>query len=289
MVYLQRYLEACGCDSDLVQLIRLISRQMEPIRKAFLENQTYEHSINASGELQAALDKWADAHLIRVIGESGYVREIASEEQKDVIRFDNSHAEYSMVMDPLDGSSLISTNLTVGTIVGIFKGDGVLKKGKELVAACYTLFGPLTVLVVSVGKGVQSFAWDPQTQHYYLLKDHFSIPEGKMYGSGGVRKEWTPAHEKVIEYFDDEGFKLRYSGSFVADCHQLLVYGGIYAYPGLKKSPAGKLRLLFEAIPLGYILSQAGGAITDGNRNLLDVKPDDVHQKTPIYIGSAGS
>ncbi|MFH0966102.1 MAG: fructose-1,6-bisphosphatase, partial [Methanobacteriota archaeon] len=220
MVYLQKYLEACGCDPDLVQLIRLISRQMEPIRKAFLENQTYEHSTNASGELQAALDKWADAHLIRVIGESGYVREIASEEQEEVIRFENSRREYAMVMDPLDGSSLISTNLTVGTIVGIYENGGVLQKGSKLKAACYTLFGPLTVLVVTVGKGVQSFAWDSETEHYYLLKDHFRIPEGKMYGSGGIRKEWIPAHEKVINLFDAEGFKVRYSGSFVADCHQ---------------------------------------------------------------------
>lgn len=288
MVYLQKYLEACGCDPDLVQLIRLISRQMEPIRKAFLENQTYEHSVNASGELQAALDKWADAHLIRVIGDSGYVREIASEEQEDVIRFENSHREYAMVMDPLDGSSLISTNLTVGTIVGIYESGGVLQKGSRLKAACYTLFGPLTVLVVSVGKGVQSFAWDPDTEHYYLLKDTFAVPEGKMYGSGGVRNDYIPAHEQVIRYFDDSGFKTRYSGSFVADCHQLLIYGGIYAYPALKRSPNGKLRLLFEANPLGYILSQAGGAITDGHQSPLDIEPDSIHQRTPIYIGSAG-
>jgi len=288
MVYLQKYLESCGCDPDLVQLIRLISRQMEPIRKAFFENQTYEHSINASGELQTALDKWSDAHLTKVIGESGYVREIASEEQDEIVRFENSRREYAMVMDPLDGSSLISTNLTVGTIVGIFENGNVMQKGSNLKAACYTLFGPLTVLVVSVGKGVQSFAWDPESQHYYLLKDRFVMPEGKMYGSGGTRKEWTPAHEKVLEYFDDEGFKVRYSGSFVADCHQLLVYGGIYSYPALKKSPKGKLRLLFEAIPLGYIITQAGGSVSDGCRNLLEVQPEQIHERTPIYIGSRG-
>ena len=285
MVYLQKYLEACGCDPDLVQLIRLIARQMEPIRQAFFENQTYEHSINPSGELQAALDKWADEHLIRVIGESGYVREIASEEQEKIIRFEDSRREYAMVMDPLDGSS---TNLAVGTIVGIFDGGGGLQKGSELKAACYTLFGQLTVLVVSVGQGVQSFAWDPTTEHYYLLKDKFVMPEGTIYGSGGTRNEWTPAHEKVIGFLDEEGFKTRYSGSFVADCHQLLVYGGIYSYPALKKSPKGKLRLLFEAIPLGYIVQQAGGAVTDGCRNLLDVQPEEIHQRTPVYIGSSG-
>lgn len=289
MVYLQKYLEACGCDPDLVQLIRLISRQMEPIRKAFFENQTYEHSVNPSGELQSALDKWADAHLIKVLGESGYVREIASEEQEEVVRFEKSRREFALVMDPLDGSSLISTNLTVGTIVGIYESGGVLQEGSRLKAACYTLFGPLTVLVVSVGMGVQSFAWDPVTEHYYLLRDKFVMPEGKIYGSGGTRKEWTPAHEQIIDFFDDNDFKVRYSGSFVADCHQLLVYGGIYTYPALKKSPKGKLRLVFEANPLGYIISQAGGAISDGYQNILDIKPETVHQKTPIYIGSAGA
>ncbi|HWQ63931.1 MAG TPA: class 1 fructose-bisphosphatase [Methanospirillum sp.] len=288
MVYLQKYLEDCGCDPDLVQLIRLISRQMEPIRKAFFDNQFYENTLNASGEVQAALDKWSDAHLIKVIGESGYVREIASEEQEDIIRFENSRREYAMVMDPLDGSSLISTNLAVGTIVGIYESGGVMQKGSNLKAACYTLFGPLTVLVVSVGKGVQSFAWDPESEHYYLLKKSFDIPEGKMYGSGGVYNDYIPAHEKVLSYFDEEGFKVRYSGSFVADCHQLLVYGGIYTYPALKKSPKGKLRLLFEANPLGYIITQAGGAITDGYQSPLDIQPEKVHQRTPIYIGSAG-
>ncbi|HWQ68325.1 MAG TPA: class 1 fructose-bisphosphatase [Methanospirillum sp.] len=288
MVYLNKWLESCGCDPELIQLIRLISRQMEPIRKAFLDNQTYEHTTNASGEKQAALDMWADAHLIRVIGESGLVREIASEEQEDLIRFEHAHREYAVVMDPLDGSSLISTNLAVGTIVGIFDGGGVLQPGYNLKAALYTLFGPLTVLVVSVGAGVQSFAWDPESEHYLLLRDHFSVPEGKQYGSGGTRHEWLPEHQKVIEHCDDQGFKIRYSGAFVADCHQLLVYGGLYTYPASKKSPNGKLRLLFEAFPLGYILWQAGGAITDGYRDLLEVVPDTIHQRTPIYIGSKG-
>jgi len=261
---------------------------MGAIRKAFLENQMYENTLNASGELQAQMDTWADNHLIRVVGESGLVRELASEEQEEIIRFENSRCEYAMVMDPLDGSSLISTNLAVGTIVGIFEKGSVLQPGSKLRAAFYTIFGPLTVLVVSVGKGVQSFAWDPETEHYLLLRDRFCVPEGSQYGTGGVRKDWLPAHLKVLEYFDQNGFKIRYSGSFVADCHQLLVYGGIYTYPGSMKKPEGKLRLLFEANPLGFIITQAGGRITDGKQNILDIMPEKPHQKTPIYIGSKG-
>ena len=288
MVYLRKYLEECECDPDLIALIRLISRQMDPIRKAFLQNQMYEHSHNVSGDVQTQMDTWADQHLIRVVGESGLVKELASEEQAEIVRFTNSRRDYCMVMDPLDGSSLISTNLAVGTIVGIYEQGGVLQKGSKLKAAFYTLFGPLTVLVVSVGKGVQSFAWDPDSEHYLLLKDKFSVPEGTQYGSGGIRNEWIPAHLEVIDYFDQNGFKTRYSGAFVADCHQLLIYGGIYTYPALKKSQNGKLRLLFEVNPLGFIISQAGGRVSDGKRDLLNVQPDIVHQKTPIYIGSKG-
>ncbi len=288
MVYLRKYLEACGADPDLIRLIRLIAREMEVIRKAFLQNQTYETTKNASGELQAQMDTWADNHLIRVIGNSGLVSELASEEQKGIIRFENTKRDFCLVMDPLDGSSLISTNLAVGTIVGIFDGGGVLQKGSNLKAAFYTLYGPLTVLVVSVGKGVQSFAWDEETQHYLMLKDKIVMLEGTQYGTGGTRKEWLSPHEKVIAFFDEQGFKIRYSGSFVADCHQLLTYGGIYAYPGSTKSPKGKLRLLFEANPVGYIVAQSGGLVSDGTRNLLEVQPEEVHQRTPIYIGSSG-
>ena len=288
MLILRKYLETCGCEPDLIALIRVIARQMETIRKAFLENQTFEKTQNPSGELQTQMDVWADEHLIKVIGESGLVRELASEEQADIVRFENSRTEYCVVMDPLDGSSLISTNLAVGTIVGIYDSGGVLQPGSKLRAAFYTLFGPLTVLVVSVGKGVQSFAWDQENEHYLLLRTGITVPEGKQYGTGGLRKEWLPEHIKVIDYFDENGFKIRYSGSFVADCHQLLTYGGIYTYPGSKKNPDGKLRLLFEANPLGFIITQAGGRITDGKRNILDIVPEKQHQTTPIYIGSKG-
>jgi fructose-1,6-bisphosphatase I len=256
---------------------------MDPIRKAFLENQMYEHSVNASGELQAQMDTWADQHLIEVVGQSGLVRELASEEQADIITFENARCEYCMVMDPLDGSSLISTNLAVGTIVGIYDHGGVLQPGNRLRAAFYTLFGPLTVLVVSVGKGVQSFAWDPESEHYLLLKESFTIPEGTQYGTGGTRKEWLPAHVKVIEYFDENGFKIRYSGSFVADCHQLLVYGGIYAYPATRKSPHGKLRLLFEANPLDSLLHRqvAGSPMA---REIFSILSQTHHIRRHRYI-----
>jgi fructose-1,6-bisphosphatase I len=244
-------------------------------------------TTNASGEIQAGMDVWADTHLIDCIGKTGLVRELASEEQDDIIVFPDATGPYSVVMDPLDGSSLIATNLSVGTIIGVYTGS-LLKKGEDLTAALYLLYGPMTELVISVGDGVHSFIFDEKTAEYQLFHEHITIPEGTQYGSGGARKEWISAHIRVLEYFDEHEFKVRYSGSFVADCHQLLTYGGIYTYPALVKKSQGKLRLLFEVNPLGYIITQAGGAVTDGYRNTLTIVPTKIHEKTPVYIGSKG-
>jgi fructose-1,6-bisphosphatase I len=250
---------------------------------------------NASGETQAAMDVWADQHLIDELRRTGLVKELASEEQDDVLFFEED-ALYSVVMDPLDGSSLIATNLSVGTIIGIYADsiytDSVLreelKKGEDLVAAFYLLYGPMTTLVLSVGDGVHSFIYHEKVGEFQLFHENITIPDGTQYGSGGTRDEWIPAHMSVLEYFNEHHFKVRYSGSFVADCHQLLTYGGIYTYPALKKKPKGKLRLLFEVNPLGYIITQAGGAVTDGYKDTLTIVPTEIHEKTPVYIGSKG-
>ena len=284
---LSAYLKRAGCHADLAALILCIANQALPIRNAFPSNQVASSTTNASGETQAGMDIWADNHLIDCIGRTGLVRELASEEQDDIIVFPDATGPYSVVMDPLDGSSLIATNLSVGTIIGIYTGS-LLKKGEDLTAALYLLYGPMTELVISVGSGVHSFILDEKTAEYQLFHEYITMREGTQYGSGGTKKEWTPAHIRVIEYFDEHEFKVRYSGSFVADCHQLLSYGGIYTYPALEKNPQGKLRLLFEVNPLGYIITQAGGAVTNGYRNTLTIVPTDIHERTPVYIGSKG-
>jgi fructose-1,6-bisphosphatase I len=284
---LSAYLKRAGCHVDLASLILCIANQALPIRAAFPSNQMTKVTKNASGEIQAGMDVWADSHLIDCIGRTGLVRELASEEQDDIIVFPDATGQYSVVMDPLDGSSLIATNLSVGTIIGIYT-DSLLKKGEDLTAALYLLYGPMTELVISVGDGVHSFILDEKTAEFHLFHEHITMPEGTQYGSGGTRNEWIPAHIRVLEYFDEHDFKVRYSGSFVADCHQLLTYGGIYTYPALKKNPQGKLRLLFEINPLGYIITQAGGAVTDGHLSTLTIVPTKIHEKTPVYIGSKG-
>jgi fructose-1,6-bisphosphatase I len=287
MVTLREYLDTTACADDLKSLIELIAAQAVPIRNAFLTNQSYATSRNVSGEQQAAMDTWSDAHLTDVYRNSGLVKTLASEEQEDIVNFPEATGNFAIVMDPLDGSSLIQTNLAVGTIIGIFDDGNVMQKGKNQKAALYMIYGPMTTLTLTVGEGVAIFAMNEE--HEYLLLDgEVTLPEGTIYASGGLKKDWTARHARFIDTVEEKGFKLRYSGSFVADFHQVLKYGGFYCYPALEKKPEGKLRLLFEAYPIGFIAAQAGGAISDGTRNLLDVEPTSPHQRTPIYVGSRG-
>lgn len=285
MTTLHEYLESAGCETDLCTLIELIAEQAQPIREAFITHQAYAESENVYGERQAAMDTWSDELITRVLGESGLVRALSSEEQDEVRTFPGAKAEYAVVMDPMDGSSLIQTNLAVGTIVGIFGGGDVLQPGRDLKAALYMLYGPMTTLTLTVGKGVCIFAMD-HGGVYRLLERDVRIPDGNLYGTGGGRPDWIDQHAAFITAVEADGAKLRYTGSYVADFHQILKYGGIYCYPALKGKPKGKLRLLYEAIPVGFIAAQAGGAITDGHIDLLDLKPAEPHQRTPIYVGS---
>ena len=287
MKTLRHYLDETACEEPLKDLIELIAYQSIPIRDAFIDNQTYADTENVYGEEQAALDKWADQHIISVLGESGSVKAIASEEQPDIVRFPDAPGDYSVVMDPLDGSSLIQVNLAVGTIVGIYRGDDPLRKGEDLAVAMYMLYGPMTVLTLTVGAGVFTFAMNSEGV-FVLLKENVRMPEGKLFGSGGLRNEWLPGHHDFISLCEEEGGKLRYSGSFVADFHQILTYGGVYCYPAVEGKPEGKLRLVFEGNPIGFIAKQAGGACSDGRQDLLTILPEKPDHRTPIYVGSKG-
>lgn len=285
MKTLRQYLDKTACEEPLKDLIELIANQSIPIRDAFIDNQSYAGTENTYGEEQAALDKWADNHIISVLGKSGFVKEIASEEQPDIVRFPDASGDYAVVMDPLDGSSLIQVNLAVGTIIGIYRGGDAMQKGENLAVAMYMLYGPMTVLTITVGDGVFTFALNSEDR-FVLLKENIQIPEGKLFGSGGIRSEWLPEHNDFISLCEQKGGKLRYSGSFVADFHQILTYGGVYCYPAAQGKPEGKLRLVFEGNPIGFIAKQAGGAISDGTQDLLTVLPKKPDHRTPIYVGS---
>jgi fructose-1,6-bisphosphatase I len=158
---------------------------------------------------------------------------------------------------------------------------------KNITQAFYILLGPLTLLVFADKNGVSQFVCNEKGV-FDLVKEKITIPEGKLYSPGGLRKEWTDSHRDLIRGLEESGFKLRYSGSFVPDFHQVLVYGGIFSYPVLIDGPDGKLRLLFEAGPMSFIAEKAGGAATDGKKRILDIIPNKVDQRTPLYIGSKG-
>lgn len=230
-----------------------------------------------------ALDKWADTVLINGLRKTRLVRYIATEEQPGIIEIENPENEFGVVIDPLDGSSLIDVNLAVGTIIGIYPGN-VLAPGNTMLAAMYILYGPLTTLTLTAGNGVHDFVLDENGEFILTQKD-VKIPDGRIYAPGALRKDYLPAHARFIELLEKDGYKLRFSGSFVADMHQIIHKGGVFTYPGFKGKEKGKLRLLFEANPIGKIITDAGGAISNGKTDILSIKPKAIDELTPIYAG----
>lgn len=272
-----------GQDKDLRRVILQISEVAKAIRRGFSTRQGSLASSNVYGEHQVAMDVWADELLISGLRDAGLVRRVASEEQPEVLTFHNSTSNLEVTLDPLDGSSLIGVNLTVGTIVGIYRGN-LLSPGNELLGAIYVLYGPVTTLTYSLRKGVHEFALD-DLGDFVLQEEYVTISEGKIYSPGALRRDYLPTHRGFIEELEDDGYKLRYSGSFVADVHQILHKGGVFTYPSFTGNKNGKLRLLFEAIPMSFIISQAGGAASDGYQDLLSIRPEAISQLIPVYIG----
>ena len=240
---------------------------------------------NVFGETQLVADKWADKFITDKLKQSGLVKAIASEEQDDIVVL-NENGIFNITLDPLDGSSNMKSNNLVGTIFGIHETD-LPCQGKNQIAAAYILYGPVMSLVLATKNSVNKFFY---TKKGFILKqENIKLPDqGILYSVGGLRKDWLPEFRKYIEELEEQGYKLRYGGSFVGDFNQILHYGGIFAYPALTTKPEGKLRLLAEANPMSYIMEQAGGASTNGEISILDIEPNSVNQRTPIYIGNKG-
>ena len=281
------FLVSEGTDKDLAELILFLGKQSLVVKKGFLgmpgKSAAGEKTRNVYGEEQMPLDKYADGVFIEGLKKTRLARSVATEEQEQIIEIENPKNDFGIVMDPLDGSSLIDVNLAIGTIIGICHGK-VLDKGSRLLAALYILYGPLTTLTYTTGKGVHEFVLD-ETGEFVLRHRNLRIPEGKIYAPGALRKEYLPAHARWIEYLEQSGYKLRFSGCFVADVHQILHKGGVFTYPGIKGKEGGKLRLLYEANPLGKLIHEAGGAVSNGKENILDIQPASISQVTPVYIG----
>jgi fructose-1,6-bisphosphatase I len=242
---------------------------------------------NLYGEEQLALDVLSDRILRKRLMYSGVVCNIASEEMDEIFQVtSNPLGMFSVAYDPLDGSSLVDVNLAVGTIVGIYQGDNLLQPGRNMVGAMYILYGPRVSMVYSVGKGVYEFTMN-HLMEFTLTREKVQMkPSGDIYSPGGLRKNYTPENEAYIRYLEEKGFKLRYSGGFVPDINQILMKGkGIFMYPALTDNPNGKLRLLFELNPMAFLIEQAGGAATNGCMPILDMVPEGLDQRAPIYIG----
>jgi fructose-1,6-bisphosphatase I len=285
---LRRHMWIAGIEIDLRRLIWQIAVTGKYISSKIHEsNRKLAGFENIYGEDQLALDRSSDEIIKNQLGFSGFVKEYASEEQVSVMKVGKGDEKYIVTADPLDGSSLVDSNLSIGTIIGIHQKPILGEERNNLVAAMYIVYGPLITMVYSAGKGTHEFVLNREGE-YVLSGENIELEDkGEIYSIGGLRKNWTPQHFKFVEYLEKGGYKLRYSGGFVPDINQILIKkGGIFSYPALKNNKNGKLRLLFELQPMAFLVEQAGGMATNGSQDILSIKPESLDQRSPIYIGS---
>jgi fructose-1,6-bisphosphatase I len=259
---------------------------------------------NTHGESQQKLDVYANTIIRQLCDHTGRLCLMVSEEQEDPITIPEKYKKghYILVFDPLDGSSNIDVNVSIGTIFGIFRClDGsnrglledALQPGRNLVAAGYVLYGASTMLVYSAGQGVHGFTLNPEYGEFLLSHPNLRLPEPPAYYSvnAAYYARWSPGVQRYMDWLqgrepDSPALSFRYIGSLVADFHRNLLRGGVFAYPGEVKKPSGKLRLLYEAGPLAYLVEQAGGYASDGRRPIRDIQPATLHQRVPLFLGN---
>lgn len=256
--------------------------------------------VNVQGESVKKMDVYANEVFISVFKQSGLVCRLASEEMEKPYYIPENCpiGRYTLLYDPIDGSSNTDINLSLGSIFSIRQQEGtdldgeakdLLNHGRKQLAAGYILYGPSTMLVYSIGKGVHFFTLDPSLGEFILTEENVKIPDhGSVYSvNEGNFWQWEESFREYIRYVHrTEGYTARYSGAMVSDIHRILVQGGVFLYPGTLQKPEGKLRLLYETAPLAYLIEQAGGRATTGTKDILDVVPTKLHQRTPLIIGS---
>ncbi|MBK6421630.1 MAG: class 1 fructose-bisphosphatase [Gemmatimonadetes bacterium] len=303
----EKYPEATGELSNLLYDIALAAKIIAAsIRRAGLVNILGSAgNTNVQGEEQQKLDIFANETMTNALNHTGRVCVMASEEDEQIIPVPDQYpaGKYSVLYDPLDGSSNIDVNGAVGTIFSIYRrvsmeGRGsmadVLQAGCKQVAAGYVIYGSSTMLIYSTGQGVAGFTLDPSIGEFLLSHPKMVTPRvGKYYSVNESNfARWSKATQWAVRGFHGDrpeeipGKNSRYIGSLVADFHRNLLAGGIFMYPADSKNPRGKLRLLYEAAPMAFIAEQAGGSATDGVHRILDIVPQDLHQRTPLVIGS---
>jgi fructose-1,6-bisphosphatase I len=303
----QRFPNATGEFSFLLSAITLATKQIQTqVRRAGLTDILGEHgSENIQGESQQKLDVYANEVMISSLASRESIGVLASEENEHtmVMPHQSGNAKYSVIFDPLDGSSNIDVNVSVGTTFSIFRRPvdatfdnpdaWVLQQGAQQLAAGYVVYGSSTVMVYTVGEGVHGFTLDPNIGAYLLSHENIRMPrQGKYYSvNEAYQKSFPDAYNRFINRLqqgeiENQSYSSRYIGSLVADFHRTLLRGGIFMYPPTTTHPEGKLRLLYEANPIAMIAEQAGGQAIDGKQRVLDLFPHSVHQRTPLIVGS---
>lgn len=295
-----KFQDSTGSFSMLLQSIQLACKIIgNSVRRAGIANLFGAMSTtNSTGDEQKKLDVLANEVFVNSLKFSDQVYVLGSEENEKPIILDKTAGGYAVVFDPLDGSSNIDCNLSVGTIFGIYKKDpkstqatseaDLLKPGNQLIAAGYALYDAATMIVLSTGLGVNGFTLDPTIGEFILTHPNMKIPKtGKYYSfNEGNSKNYDEPTRQFIEWAKSKGKGCRYVGAMVGDVHRTLLYGGSFAYPSDRKNPNGKLRLLYECAPMAFIIEQAGGMGTTGRQRILDIKPTGVHQKISCFLGS---
>ncbi len=297
--------------SRLLSAIRLAAKVMNSqISKAGLVDDILGSAGNENiqGEEQKKLDVYANRLFINALKARGEVCGIASEEEEQSIIFENEagvNGKYIVLIDPIDGSSNIEVNVSIGTVFAIYRRlspigtpavlSDFLQAGRKQVAAGYVIFGSSTMLVFTSGNGVNGFTYDPGIGVFYLSHPNMQVPnDGKIYSvNEGNHAYFSPEVKAYIDYckaIDIESnrpYTGRYIGSMIADLHRNFLKGGIYMYPASSKAPNGKLRLLYECNPMAFLMEQAGGKASDGRQTILDIVPEEIHERTPFYAGSS--
>jgi len=303
----RRHPEATGELSKLLSNLSIAAKviSLEVNKAGLVDILGFTGNENVHGEEVRKLDIYAHDMLIKAMDHGGHLCVMASEEEEDIIHIPKHHriGKYVLLFDPLDGSSNIDANISIGTIFSIYNRispDGTpgtledcLQPGINQVAAGYVVYGSSTILVYTTGEGVHGFTLDPSIGEFLLSHENICIPKkGRIYSiNEGNYKYWHPGLKKYIKYLQEEDeatgrpYSTRYIGSMVADIHRNLLYGGIFMYPADSRHPNGKLRLMYECNPMAMIVENAGGRATDGKQRILEIKPKSLHQRIPIFIG----
>ena len=288
---------------DLALAAKMINREV--VRAGLVDILGETGVINIQGEKVQKLDRFARDVIYRVLSATGQLAVLASEEDEDIVPVPEGQpvGKYVVNFDPLDGSSNINANVNIGTIFSILPrisrdGNGdladCLQPGTRQVCAGYVMYGSSTMLVYTTGHGVHGFTFEPSVGEFLLSNPEIRTPEhGRIYSvNEGNYVKWSDGIKRYVDWLKMEDaatgrpYSARYVGSLVADFHRNLLYGGVFLYPGDRKNPKGKLRILYEAAPLAFVAEQAGGAASNGRQRVMELIPNSLHERTPLFLGS---